>query len=281
MGSELVDTTAYPIDAVDSDAYRQLVEQCRSDMAAVGCVRLRGFVPAEAVATMAAELDPLPTFNRCHVLSAWGDPPTDDMAADHIHRRRFPEDTNVLAGDQLQGSTLRRLYDSDQLTSFLTDALAVPELHRFADPFQCLNVVKIADGGLHTWHYDLSDFVITMLLQKPQVGGEFEFAPFIRGPIIPDQVGGRDGRVWDERYDDVEQLLAGNWPDTHLLDLEPGDLVMFNGLRSMHRVRAVYGPVARMIAVLSYDTKPGQVSTDEINKRLYGPRCAQVIDGKA
>ena len=91
-------------------------------------------------------------------------------------------------------------------------------------------------------------------------------------------VGGRDGRVWDERYDDVEQLFAGSWPDTHILDLEPGDLVMFNGLRSMHRVRAVHGSTNRMIAVMSYDTKPGFSSTDAINAHLYGPRCQELLN---
>ena len=95
---------------------------------------------------------------------------------------------------------------------------------------------------------------------------------------IPGMVGGRDGRVWDERYDDVEQLFAGTWPATHMLDLEPGDLVMFNGLRSMHRVRAVHGSTNRMIAVMSYDTKPGFSSTDAINARLYGPRCQELLN---
>ena len=247
-------------------------------MSRLGCAHLRGFVNADVIEAMAAEIEPLPTYNRCHVLSAWGDPPGDELAPDHVHRRLFPEDINVLAGDQLQGTVLRTLYEHEHLAPFLAAALSIPKLHRFADPFQDLNVVKITDGGLHTWHYDLSDFVITVLLQKPEVGGQFEFAPFIRGRVIAGRVGGRDGRVWDERYDDVQELFAGRWPDTHLLDLEPGDLVMFNGLRSMHRVRAVFGATARMVAVLSFDTKPDFVSTDAINRRLYGPRCAAAIE---
>ncbi len=273
----MIDTSRYPIDQPESQQYRELIEACRAAMDDLGCARLQGFVLPEAVADMAAELAPLPTFNRSHVLSAWGDPPGDHLPADHIHRRTFPEDTHVLAGDQLADTGLRRLYESDHLRSFLADALSIPELHRFADPFQDLNVVQIRDGGLHAWHYDLSDFVITVLLQKPDLGGEFEFAPFIRGEIIPGVAGGRDGRVWDERYDDVERLFADRWPSRQTLDLDAGDLVMFNGLRSMHRVRAVYGSTNRMVGVLSYDTKPGFTSTDAINARLYGPRCEAVI----
>lgn len=277
MTDGLVDTERYPIDAPASTQYQALVEQCRGDMAARGCAVLPGFVPVQAALAMADQLGAMETFNRCHVLSAWGDPPGDDLAHDHIHRRQFPEDTHVLAGDQLVGTRLRQLYETDMLNAFLADALDVPALYRFDDRFQDLNVVQIKDGGLHAWHYDLSDFVITLLLQKPEIGGQFEFAPFIRGQVIPGVVGGRDGRVWDERYGDVEQLFAGTWPATQLLDLEPGDLVMFNGLRSMHRVRAVHGPTNRMIAVMSYDTKPGFSSTNAINARLYGPRCAELL----
>ena len=278
MAHELIDVDRYPIDHPGTQRYDQLVQACRHDMATIGCAVMPGFIPAEIAGGMANQLGAIETFNRCQVLSAWGDPPAADLPADHIHRRRFPEDTHVLAGDQLVGTGLRMFYETDVLNIFLADALDVPELHRFGDQFQDLNVVQIKDGGLHAWHYDLSDFVITLLLQKPEVGGQFEFAPFIRGEVIPGVVGGRDGRVWDERYDDVEQLFAGSWPDTHRLDLEPGDLVMFNGLRSMHRVRAVHGSTNRMIAVMSYDTKPGFSSTDAINAHLYGPRCQELLN---
>lgn len=276
----MIDPDRYLVDQPQSDGYQALVAHCRASMAEHGCAHLPGFVSADVVQAMAAELVPLPTFRRSHVLSAWGDPPGEHLPPDHIHRRLFPEDTQVLAGDQLQGTALRQLYESPELMSFLADALSLPALHRFADPFQDLNVVQIADGGLHAWHYDLSDFVITILLQKSEVGGQFEFAPFIRGEVIPGVTGGRDGRVWDERYEDVERLFNDQWPSRQTLDLEPGDLVMFNGLRSMHRVRSVYGATRRMVGVLSYDTKPGFRSTDDINSRLYGPRCEAVIRGQ-
>lgn len=273
----LINRAEYALGTPDAPGYQRAAARCRADMSAVGCALLPAFVrPADAQA-IANELADLETFNRRHELSAWGDPPGDHLPADHIHRRLFPEDTHVLAADQLEGTQLRAIYDDDDLLAFLADALDVEALYRFDDRFQALNVVRIADGGLHAWHYDLSDFVITLLLQKPEVGGQFEFAPFIRGPVRPGVRGGRDGRVWDERYDDVEQLFSGSWPDTHLLDLNPGDLVMFNGLRSMHRVRPVEGPIDRMIAVLSFDTKPGFSSTDAINARLYGPRCQRLL----
>ena len=58
----------------------------------------------------------------------------------------------------------------------------------------------IKDGGSRAWHYDGSDYVVTLMLQPSEEGGEFEFAPFIRG----DKPG-------DERLEAVKQLFSGNF----------------------------------------------------------------------
>ena len=270
-----IDLERYPIDEPDSSRYVSLVDDCRSQMQDLGCCVLEGFLRSRVAAEMALLTKDLEAHHRQHEPSAWGDPPPPELPADHVHRRRFSEDIHAVAGDQFSVEhPLRRLYESESVRLFLAAALGIESLHRFADPYQDVNVVKIFDGGSHAWHYDLSDFVVTILLQKPDEGGQFEFAPFIRGEVIPGVVGGRDGRVWEERYEDVEQLLAGTWPDSHCVDLEPGTLMLFNGVRSMHRVRAVRGATPRMVSVLSYDRKPDFRSTEAINVKLYGQRVA-------
>ena len=35
-------------------------------------------------------------------------------------------------------------------------------------------------GGEQGWHFDDNEFVVSLLLQKPAVGGEFEYVPMIR-----------------------------------------------------------------------------------------------------
>ena len=45
----------------------------------------------------------------------------------------------------------------------------------------------ICDGCARAWHYDGSDAVVTLMLQKADEGGEFEFAPFIRGEALGDE----------------------------------------------------------------------------------------------
>ena len=47
------------------------------------------------------------------------------------------------------------------------------------------------------WHFDGADFVVTLLLQAPEAGGAFEFAPMLRSE--------------DDRNDEgVRALLAGD-----------------------------------------------------------------------
>ena len=65
---------------------------------------------------------------------------------------------------------------------------------------------------------------------------------------------------------------------------EPGTLNMFNGGRTLHRVRATYGPKERVIAVLSYDTRVAEEQTaltspDRLlanNTNNYGERVREL-----
>ncbi|MEM7286206.1 MAG: hypothetical protein AAF480_07630 [Actinomycetota bacterium] len=276
MSAELgavVDLDRYPIDRLDSEAAAELLRLCREELAASGACILPGFLRSTAVEAAVAEVRGLPTFRRSARQSAYGDPPPAELPADHVHRRLWDQTIDVVAGDQFAPTgPLPTLREHPAMTRFLAQALGRPVVHPFADRFQGLNAVVLSPGHEHAWHYDLSDYVVTILLQPAEAGGAFEFAPFIRGARIEGVVGGRDGRVWDERYDDVARLFDGAWPDTRTAGLAAGDLMLFNGERSMHRVRRVEGETARIVAVLSYDDEAGSASTPEINAVLYGDR---------
>jgi hypothetical protein len=52
--------------------------------------------------------------------------------------------------------------------------------------------------------------------------------------------------------------------------MTPGTLMVFNGRWSYHRVSKVQGDVARHVALLAYDTKPGTDSNTELKIGRYG-----------
>jgi hypothetical protein len=52
--------------------------------------------------------------------------------------------------------------------------------------------------------------------------------------------------------------------------LEPGDLQLFKGLYSLHRVSPQKGSTPHNVAILSYVEQPGMVGTPKRVKQLYG-----------
>ena len=259
-------------------ACQRLMQDIRTQWTTVGAVELPGFIRESVRAQLAAEVAPsagLLSHHRLYAKPYLGAPVfgnLTDLDTDPRHplRRQHQTDIHAVAADQVsRGTLLRRLYDSPQVAAFFARLVETPELHQYADEFQKLNVMYQFDGGARNWHYDGSDFVATLMVQQGDEGGEFEFAPFIRGEM------NEDGR-YDERYDAVRALFDGSYEGRRLKTrAETGSLQLFNGCRSLHRVRSVYGPTTRITAVLSYDTRPAceqPAPSLAANLRNYGPR---------
>jgi len=156
-----------------------------------------------------------------------------------------------------KGSLIRRLYEWDGLLLFLERALGHGTLYRYADPLGGLNIAVMEAGEALLWHFDQTDFVVSLLLQKCRAGGVFEYVPYIRSAEEP-------------RYDRVQALLGGSREGVIEVDMEPGTLALFEGRNSIHRVSPIEGDRERLIALFGYDTKPGTMSSDRLKERRYG-----------
>ena len=110
------------------------------------------------------------------------------------------------------------------------------------------------DGDVLDWHFDMTDFVVSIALQSSSSGGDFENA----------------ARIRDDGDRAIAELLAGNRARVRVEPMSAGTLMLFNGRRSMHRVSPIVGEVPRYVALLAYDTKPGTDSTDELKLSRYG-----------
>jgi len=273
----IIDLERYPIHK-DSPAYDQLVEECRRQLKAVGSVDLPGFVRDDIIKKMANEVDNLPSYNRLNIVSPYGASIDDEpeevnqtameswRGQPHPAKRKFAQDTNAVAADQIPlNSLIRQVYDSPMVMRFLARASGKKAMYQFEDEFQSINIMYMFDGCSRAWHYDGTDTVITLLLQKADQGGEYEFAPFIRGEA-----------KGDERFEDVAHLFDGSYGGNIVKNADAGTLNLFNGLRSLHRVRAVYGQTKRIVAVLSYDSQPHKVGSMMKNVALYGERVEQI-----
>jgi hypothetical protein len=165
----------------------------------------------------------------------------------------------VVAHDQLPvDSALLALYEWEGLASLVAGALGVPTVYPYADPLGAVNVTYMGAGDHLGWHFDQTDFVVSLGLSGSESGGELESAQRIRSQS-------------DERYEMVGSVLDGTAPQlVSRFQVGPGSLMLFQGRHSLHRVGRVEGEAVRCVVLLAFDTQPGTTSTDRLRLGRYG-----------
>ena len=249
----LIDAGRYRLDG-DVGVYRRQLDQR-------GVCVLPGFVGPAAIDGMVAECDAL--AGESYHQDVQGTPylelPDDTWPSGHPRRTWARSSVHTVAYDQFPSdSAIRRLYESEAFLEFLSRLLGRSPLYRYADPLGALNLAVMVDGDELGWHYDQTDFVVSLAVQSSESGGAFENVAHLRSDD-------------DERYDDVARILAGHDRDRVVVEpMTPGTLMVFEGRRSLHRVSPVSGSRPRYVALFGYDTKPGTVSSDVLKAVRYG-----------
>ncbi|MGI9393383.1 MAG: HalD/BesD family halogenase, partial [Boseongicola sp.] len=77
-------------------------------------------------------------------------------------------------------------------------------------------------------------------------------------------------RDQDENFGEVARVLEGCSQKITRLELEPGDLQLFRGRNSLHRVASLSGSRRRYVAIFSYVEQPDMVGSPERTRQLYG-----------
>lgn len=258
-----IDTLRYPLGAPDSADLGSVIDRVRQLLREKGCAVLPGFVRRQALAEMAAEvaaLAPRAHFTQAEA-TAYGGPPDESFPDGHPRRRILRRENGFVAGDHIgQGTELRRIYHSPALKRFLARCLEVEEVFEFADPLAQLVINVVKPGATHAWHFDSNEFVVSIMTQRAEAGGAFEYAPNIRGPGA-------------ENYDAVQALIDGR-STGQAIDLTPGDLQIFFGRYSLHRVHPTGGGRDRHTAILSYAKQPGMLGRSAKTATIYGRALA-------
>jgi hypothetical protein len=263
--AELIDLARHPIDDLHGMAGKALLTRCRAQLAEDGCVVLKGFVRAEVLDALSEEserLAPAAHFNSTHTnpYNGAGDPALPEDHPRNVFNRR---DNGFVAGDRIpQGTLVRRLYHDPRLQRFVAACVGIDEIHEYADPLAGLVINVLRPGCQHPWHYDTNEFIVSLMTRQPDGGGTFEYCPSIRTP---------EG----ENYEDVSKVLHGDRAPVRSLDLEPGDLQIFFGRYSLHRVAPVEGDRQRHTLILGYAKEPDIIGRPERTKNIFG-RVLQV-----
>ncbi len=255
----MVDLARYPIDRPDGPDGNRLAADCRQRFMDTGLCMLPGFIRPEALEAMIAETGPI--TDRAYFCrsthNAYLEPDDDAFPPDHPRRRPGETFVGSIAYDLFPAdSALGRLYDWDPLKDFIGAVLGKPVLYRFADPLGACSINVFSDDGRHAWHFDESEFTVTIMLQPPEAGGTFEYLPQIRG--------------MDDEYEIVDRVLKGGRAGVVTLPFTPGTLLIFGGQKTIHRVTEVKGARPRLVPVLCYSVVPDLKNSDEVRKLFWG-----------
>jgi hypothetical protein len=259
--ASLVDVGPYPILDPRAAEFREVADRCRAQLDETGCCILPGFLTSDAVARAVDEarsLVPVSHHSEVPTGTAYLEIPDPSWPEGHARTLTGPTALSAVAYDLFPSeSIIRRLYEWDELMAFLAAALGKPRLYRYADPLGALNLAVMTDGDQLWWHFDQTDFVVSLALQDADGGGDFEYVPMIRTED-------------DERYETVATVLRGGRDGVVHVPMEPGTLMLFEGRHSVHQVTPIEGATPRLVALLAYDTKPGTESSELLKLVRYG-----------
>lgn len=257
---DVLDLDRYPLDQEGSQAWHAMVAQAVAQLDAQGMFNLEGFVRLEAVHKLVDHIKPVMdtqsyTHKRLH--NIYFQPDIPDLEPNHPALRKVETINHTLCADQIPDSLVLAIYQYPPFAKFLAATMGKPQLHVMQDPLASVNVMAYRSGEALNWHFDRSEFTTTLLLQAPEIGGEFEYRSDLRSANDPN-------------YSGVAELLEGRDPHVQRVRLQAGTLNVFRGKNTAHRITTVKGPIDRFIAVFSYYEKPGVMFSDAERLGFFG-----------
>ena len=255
MLEDIVNLNEAPIDN------KKFAENCRKELNQSGVVTLHNFLKLETIAELVEEAKSSSSFayftNSTH--NVYLTPKNENLGPEHVFNRQLSSSKGCITTDQIPGkSKLKELYFSDVFKNFICNVVEEKELYEYADALSSINVHFAAEGQELNWHFDNSKFAITLLLQAPDGGGNFEYVSNLR-----------NAEKDEMNFAGVEAVLNGE-TEINRLDTRPGTLILFRGQNSIHRVTPTEGSNERILVVLAYNSKPGISLSESARMTFFG-----------
>ena len=133
--------------------------------------------------------------------------------------------------------------------------MCIRDSYRYSDPRGSLNYTVMAQDDQLGWHFDGCELVASILLRPADNGGDFEYIPSVRSDN-------------DENFPYVQSILSGDDEQRLSVNFQPGDMVLFRGRNSLHRVTPIRGEITRLMALMSFDNVEYAPKSDGPNDLL-------------
>ena len=183
----------------------------------------------------------------------------------HIRNRQYKTHVASVAYDELNSDNpLANLYNSETLLRLVGFVTGQKQLYHSADPLGRCSVNVFKHRWQHAWHFDESEYSTTLMIQKPEKGGIFQYSEKIRNDS-DELVENLVEEIIDENIQDENRLAK-----RHNLTFEEGTLSIFSGRRSLHRVTDCYGSKNRLVAVFTFSAEKNYKNSVEVRKMFWG-----------
>lgn len=264
----IVNLDQYPL--YEEEAFASLIQEARQELHNNSVITLPNFLTQSALRSLVEEA--LENKHKAYYTDAkskhnvYLTQNDTSKPSTHIYNRQIVSSKGCITTDQIPpNSLLKSLFYNEIFQQFLQNVLQVKTLYPYQDPLSSINVHYASEGQELGWHFDNSAFAITLLLQKPDVGGGvFEYVPNIR-----DSGGHSDDMESKMGFEKVEGVVSGRIIPKRLV-MNPGTLVLFHGRDSLHRVTKVVGDITRMLVVFAYNEKEGIELSEEARMTFFG-----------
>ena len=258
----LINTDRFPLNTPSAKAYREAVAAAQASLADDGCAVLKRFIRDDTLQVMSDEIaarkQTTHYSTECinpyfHTQSNPGYP------VQHPVNTFLERSSGFIPGDSWEATTSHRtLFEHPALCHFLADCLELEALYPYTDPLAGLTANILDPDQQFTWHFDTNEFAVTVLVDAADEGGLFEYVPGIRSATT-------------EGFDAIQSVLEGGREGIRTLDLEPGDLQIFRGRHSLHRVtRVAPDSRPRHAAIFAYTEQDGVIGRVERTQQLFG-----------
>ena len=255
MLEQFVDLTRHNI---KNDNY---TATCRSRLDSKGVLCLPKFLKPEvlhALVDAAAEVEKHAYFTTS-THNVYLTPKNPELPKSHVFNLQVVSTKGCVCDDIISAnSPLRHIYNNADFKKFICQVVGVDSLFPYEDPLSSINIHYAPKGKELGWHFDNSEFAITLLLQAPEAGGEYHYIKDLR-----------DANAGEMNFEGVKAALEGRLEPT-VLPIEPGTLVLFRGRNSLHRVTPTKGKISRYLVVLAYNGKPGVSLSETARQTFYG-----------
>ncbi|KAL7453466.1 hypothetical protein ACHAWC_006082 [Mediolabrus comicus] len=255
-----INYSKYPIDQFDSDddgRYHALLQSCISQMERDGFVSLSDFLLPDAVNALTSSIQHLEQdgvgyySTDSHNVFLDGDGETDLPPSLHPRQIQLNSSKVIINAKDLLRSgevpDLDALFMTQKSILHFISSVMQTKLYPSTDPYGKFYANIFHEGDGLNYHFDRSEYSISLILQPSEEGGEFQFLPHSRKII----------ESWDEMILDIDDIAKAVAPHSQMKrpTLAAGDLYLFRGQNSLHRVSEVTKG-KRINIILTYNTEP-------------------------